>query len=66
MLIFFFDPLEAQHHDTDVKVLMRLAQVYNIPMVLNSFIVDFLITSVLLNKVGYMQEITVSVDKRKA
>ena len=66
ILIFFSDPLEAQPHDTDVKALMRLAQVYNIPMALNSSTADFLITSVLLNKAGYMREITASVDKRKA
>jgi methylglyoxal synthase len=45
LIVFFWDPLTTQPHDVDVKALLRLAVLYNVPIACNRATADFLISS---------------------
>jgi methylglyoxal synthase len=60
-LVFFWDPLEPHPHDPDVKALLRIAVVWNIPVACNRASADFIISSPLMSA-GYVRLLPEYVD----
>lgn len=56
LMLFFWDPLEPQPHDPDVKALLRIAVVWNVPIACNRATADFLVSSPLL-RAAYEREV---------
>lgn len=56
LVLFFWDPLEPQPHDPDVRALLRIAVVWNIPIACNRATADYIISSPLLDN-GYQPDV---------
>ncbi|MBN1253173.1 MAG: methylglyoxal synthase [Bacteroidales bacterium] len=56
IVIFFWDPMSSQPHDVDVKALLRICVLYNVPTAMNRSTADFIISSHLF-KENYIQKI---------
>ena len=63
VLVFFWDPLEAHPHEPDVRALLRIAVLYNIPVACNRATADFLVASPLIHG-EYERIVDVSRDRR--
>lgn len=64
VLFFFWDPLEPLPHDTDVKALLRIAVLYNIPTACNRATADFLVSSPLLDEVYERRQVDLAARMR--
>jgi methylglyoxal synthase len=63
IVVFFWDPLQPQPHDVDVKALLRIAVVHNCPIACNRATADFLLSSPLLGEAYAPMREPVSVDR---
>ncbi|MFN2564434.1 MAG: methylglyoxal synthase [Gemmatimonadaceae bacterium] len=63
-VIFFWDPLEPHSHDVDVKALLRIAVVYNVPIACNRATADFMLSSPLMRE-DYRRPLSVDEEARR-
>ncbi len=56
MVVFFWDPMTQQPHDVDVKALLRITVLYNVPMACNRTTADYLISSPLFSDENYQRK----------
>jgi methylglyoxal synthase len=64
-VIFFWDPLEPHSHDVDVKALLRIAVVYNVPIACNRATADFILSSPLMRE-DYRRSLSVDEDAARS
>ena len=64
-VIFFWDPLEPHSHDVDVKALLRIAVVYNVPIACNRATADFMLSSPLMRE-DYRRPLSVDEEVRRS
>lgn len=64
LLIFFWDPLEAQPHDPDIKALLRIAVLFNVPVACNQSTADYILFSKYFNE-EYERKITDDYSRMK-
>lgn len=57
VLVFLWDPLAAQPHEPDVRALLRIATLWNVPMACNRATADLLVTSPLLADAAYVRQV---------